>query len=235
MMDDIMIDALATEFCWPESQKSWLFAKDGIPKTEWEVPERLIKANLSADTKLVVELGSFLGDSAKFIADNAPNATVVCIDHWMGSDEHQEGPYKDIIRNRNLFEAFVVSCWNYRKRIIPIRARTVDGLRIVSRFGLKPDVIYIDAAHDSVSVTEDLNTSCSLFPDAVLIGDDYEPFRIICENNGNPIEYTHYGVRRAVNKFVYERGWGVQVAGRGWQIIRREHEKQKQVCDSGAD
>lgn len=39
--------------------------------------------------------------------------------------------------------------------------------------GISPDVIYIDADHHYEPAKEDISTALKLFPDAVLVGDDY--------------------------------------------------------------
>ena len=196
------LQALRSEFPWPKSRP--VLDEQATRHPGWGIPELLLKSNVSADTKLVVELGSWLGESTRFLAQNAPNATVVAIDHWEGSVEHVE-EFSDMLPT--LYEAFISSCWDDRGQIIPIRRNSLDGLKVVSRFGLVPDVIYIDADHGYDSVASELALCHELFPTATLIGDDYEGFP---------------GVRRSVNHFVYKYGWGVQVAGRGWQIIRKD-------------
>jgi len=39
--------------------------------------------------------------------------------------------------------------------------------------GVEPDAVYIDAAHDTASVTADVLTAARLWPGANLVGDDY--------------------------------------------------------------
>ena len=45
----------------------------------------VLKRYMSDKTAFVVEIGSYFGLSTRFICDNAPNATVVAIDTWLGS------------------------------------------------------------------------------------------------------------------------------------------------------
>jgi hypothetical protein len=74
---------------WPEQRPD-----DAAPGEEagWlgAGSEVMLAQSLSAKTKLVIELGAWLGLSTRYIADAAPNATVVSVDHWKGSAEHQE-------------------------------------------------------------------------------------------------------------------------------------------------
>lgn len=177
----------------------------------WGVPDVLLKANLTEKTNLIVELGSWLGQSTRFILDNAPNAIVIAVDHWNGSPEHQDD-WKELLST--LYHDFLHLNWKYRSRLIPVRETTLDGMVAISRYGLKPDLIYIDADHQYESVKADLEMANALFPEAILVGDDYSGLR-------RKDDSCDYGVRRAVNHFVYERGWSVQTCGRAWQVLRR--------------
>src|SRR5262249_51795368 len=76
----------------------WPSAKPNVPiptdKLGWfkESPRALMRRELTGETRLVVELGAWLGLSTRFIADLAPQAKVITIDHWQGSREHREDP-----------------------------------------------------------------------------------------------------------------------------------------------
>jgi len=128
--------------------------------------------HLSAKTRLVVELGAWLGRSARFITQCAPNATVIAVDHWQGSKEQQEHPeWKQMLPT--LYETFLVNCWEEREQIIPLRMTTLEALHLLAHENIAPDLIYIDAAHDFESVIEDIRTARQLFPKALLVGDDW--------------------------------------------------------------
>lgn len=136
-----------------------------------------------------LELGSWMGKSARWFAQQCPNATVICVDHWEGSPEHlRKEKWKKHLPT--LYETFLTNMWDLRDRVIPVRAKTLQGMEAVAEAGVQPDVIYIDAAHDADSVYHDLKTALELFPDAQIIGDDW------------PIE----GVREGVRKLLAERG-----------------------------
>src|SRR5262249_62328200 len=105
-----------------------------------------------------------------------------------------------------VYETFLAMCWSYRHRIIPIRMTTLAGLQLVADYGLSPDLIYIDAEHSYGAVTAELELSRRLFPQAVLVGDDYP-----------------YGpVRDAVCDFTREQGLAVETVGNGWKIVQHE-------------
>lgn len=122
-------------------------------------------------SNIIVELGSWLGQSTRWLCDNS-KATIYAIDHWNGSLEHQNRlDVKDKLPT--LFDTFIVNCWDYRDRIKPIRSDSIDGLIELREMNVVPDLIYIDASHEYDDVLNDLEYSHKLFPTAVLIGDDW--------------------------------------------------------------
>jgi len=154
---------------------------------------------VNSDSRLIVELGSWLGLSTRFLAHRAPHATIIAVDHWQGSPEHQRDPeLKQLLPT--LFEEFVASCWPYRDRILPLRMSTQEGLQAVAAAGLTPDLIFVDADHSYDAVCADLETSRKLFPEAVLTGDDF----------------SDPDVRRAVEEFARTHGLQLQTFGRNW-------------------
>ena len=148
-----------------------------------------------------MELGSWTGRSTRFLADLAPQAAVVAIDHWEGSIEHAQDPELVALLPR-LFETFLAECWNYRNQIIPLRARSVDGLRRVAEAGLAPDLVYIDADHQYESVLADLETTLALFPGAAIVGDDWD----------------WDGVRSAVETVARQRNLRIEAEGPSWRL-----------------
>lgn len=184
---------------WPElkptvaarEREGWLF-----PSTQ-----EMLARFLSTETKLVIELGSWLGLSTRFIASRAPRATVIAIDHWKGSPEHQHDPGLSELLPK-LYETFLVNCWNDRARIIPVRSGTLEGLERVARHGLQPDLIYVDADHRFEGVTADLQAIGRLFPRAIIVGDDW----------------NWEGVRRAATAFSNATDRRLEALEAGWCI-----------------
>ncbi len=196
------IETLAREYPWPTE-------KPGVPiPTEnlgWfkEPQQELMRRELNTETKLVVELGAWLGLSTRFIADQAPQARVITIDHWRGSSEHRKDPTCAAMLP-TLFETFTALNWEYRDRILPLKMTGHQGLQTIARYGLQPDIIFIDADHSYDSVRADLDISHRLFPQARLIGDDYD----------SP------DVQRAVDEFAAAHGYQVEPVGTGWRSWR---------------
>jgi hypothetical protein len=193
---------LQTAHAWPSERPD-----DAAPGQEqgWlgAGTELMLSRLLSPDTHLVVELGAWLGMSTRFIANHAPRATIVSVDHWEGSPEHKSQERFQKLLPR-LYETYLARCWDYRERIVPLRMGTQDGLRTVAEAGLQPDFVYVDAEHSFEAVTAELTLARRLFPRAVLGGDDYD----------------WRGVRQAVDLFARRNGLVVDRFGaRGWRLL----------------
>jgi hypothetical protein len=151
------------------------------------------------ETKVIVEIGSFMGMSAYNFLKRAENAHLICIDHWKGSEEHQER-FGDV----DLFEQFRANMWDSRKRITPVKKDSESGMRSVAYEGIRPDIVYIDGAHDYKSVKEDIEDASRLFPDAIICGDDW----------------TRAEVRAACIDFIKESelGYSLVECGKCWRF-----------------
>jgi len=193
---------LAADYPWPPRQPP------AAPRTDhgWLDPstQEFLQSELSHDAQLIVELGSWLGLSTRFLANCAPQATVIAIDHWRGSPEHHGNPEWAAMLD-GLYDTFLASCWEYRRRLIPLRVTTLDGLCILAYRGLKPDLIYVDADHSFEAVAADFECALELFPEAAIVGDDW--------GSSN--------VREAV--LAVANGRGVQIEGRenAWRLVKQ--------------
>lgn len=168
-----------------------------------EAAREVLEQELRKPTKLVIELGTWMGMSTRLIADYAPTAQVIAIDHWQGSPEHRlRAEWADLLPN--LYEMFQALTWDFRDRVTPLRMTTLEGLQAVADAGLEPDLIYIDAEHSYEAVTAELDLCHHLFPQARLIGDDYD-----CP-----------GVNRAVNEFATRHGLKIESIGVDWHSWR---------------
>lgn len=200
-----VIEALASICPWPDERPR---VQEPPPVPGWlgDGARELLAQSVSERTSLVVELGAWVGLTTRFIADRAPDAVVITIDHWNGSPEHFQNPeWKSALPA--LFETFLALCWDYRRRVIPLRMTTLEGLRLVAGQGLKPDLIYVDAEHSYEAVIGELELIHELFPDTVIVGDDYD----------------WKGIAPAVNDAVSRHGWQLEVAGttargRAWRL-----------------
>lgn len=140
----------------------------------WFGPEHveLLSGALLPSTKIVLELGSWMGLSTRFIARNAPNAVVLAVDHWCGSLEHKTDPHLSSFLP-TLYDTFISSCWEYRQQIVPVRMATVLAMKLLHEHGVFPDLIYIDASHEYWDAKSDIHHAFALFPTAAIAGDDF--------------------------------------------------------------
>lgn len=172
------------------------------------VTRRLVERS----AKVVLEVGAFLGLSTRTWLSAVPGATVICIDPWYDHYDDDSGfrHWPDVV-GKNIYHLFLSSCWEFRDRIIPVRGLSPISLEVVAEFGARPDLIYIDGAHEYGPVTTDLEAAHRLFPNAILTGDDWLW-------DGDPNKPR--AVRAAVEDFAAARGWRVEASGNTWALDR---------------
>lgn len=163
--------ALRDKYPWPYSMPEVprQYKPSGTPEGWCAKPNvEMFKRLVNEDTKVIIDAGSWLGLSAWHFLNLAPNATVICLDTWQGSVEHKKNTILPV-----LYETFLVNMWEYKDRIIPVRLNSMAGFREIYQHLIKPDLIYIDMAHDKESVIQDVDIAYRTFPDAQICGDDY--------------------------------------------------------------
>jgi len=133
---------------------------DGNYKVEGD-----LRRDVAADIRRKVEIGSYEGNSALFIANNFKNCDLIyCLDTWKGSDEHINYDSKIIEKNfDNNLKDF--------KNVYKIKDNS-DNFFLQNNN--KFEVIYIDGSHLASQVYKDcLNAWSILQTDGFLICDDY--------------------------------------------------------------
>jgi hypothetical protein len=155
---------------------------------------------------IVVECGSWVGESTRHIAelvydrDNPEKSGhVYSVDTWEGDEGHKK-TYANIIDR--LYDIFIYNCWQYRTLITPIRMFSWDGMKVIAEAGITPKVVYIDASHEYDDVTRDMETANSLWPMAILCGDDW----VVCAD----------AVGRAVRDFAQSHSKKIYANGNFW-------------------
>jgi hypothetical protein len=153
--------------------------------------EELIKL---VEPRYILEVGSWLGRSAITWFYHSESydlgANIYCLDTWLGSTEHWLGVFKngewsknhlnlDIKNEPHIFEQFIANVDKYQasKSIFPIRATSKTGLAYLKDEEISFDLIYVDGAHDFVSVFQDLIGSAALLRKGGFIAcDDFQLF-----------------------------------------------------------
>lgn len=161
----------------------------------------------SKNIKLAVEVGSWLGGSARFTASNLPpDALLLCVDTWLGSEENQVGAVAHIIDLAILYRQFLSNTIhnNLQDRMIPIRMPSLETASHLSQLGFKFDFIYIDAAHDYENVIADMRAWYPLLAEnGIFCGDDF----------------NHPPIVKAVNEFALEKGLRLISGPNFWQLV----------------
>lgn len=133
--------------------------------------------------KLIVELGTWFGGSARHMAELAlhhhEDLEIVCIDTFLGSVEHWTRASYTMTFNYgrpNIYEQFMSN--NVHKKlqntITPFPIDSHNGLAALQHFEVTPDLIYVDAAHDYHTVKRDLLLSKEIVKvGGVIMGDDF--------------------------------------------------------------
>ena len=104
---------------------------------------------VTENMKTLVEIGSYLGVSANFIAagirDKAPNAKLYCVDPWKEDYMKKErSTYKDFLENTKKF----------KKYIKPLKGTSA---KVSKDFNEKVDYLFIDGDHSYKGVKVDVD------------------------------------------------------------------------------
>ena len=121
-----------------------------------------------------VEVGTFLGKSASFMAVEIINSGKLikfdCVDHWLGTEKHRD-IYK--VNIDSLYEDFLKNIEPVKGVIHPVRMNSIEASKLYEPNSL--DFIFIDASHDEQSVKADLTYWMPrLKEDGIIAGDDIQ-------------------------------------------------------------
>jgi hypothetical protein len=163
----------------------------------------------SSDNSHFVEVGTWLGQSAAYMAveisNSNKNIKFDCVDTWQGSDEHRD--FKEIIDN-SLYEKFLKNIEPVKEFINPIRMESLKAAELYENETL--DFVFIDASHDYENVLKDIY---AWFPKLkkgkILAGHDYDPH--------------WHGVIKAVNEFLQNEKYDskLDIISEGcWGVIK---------------
>lgn len=131
--------------------------------------------------KLIFEVGSYLGKSARNMAALRSKASndpfeIVCVDTWCGSEEHWAQPDLGAqYRRHDMYEQFLSNNvqTDLSDIITPFRVDSHTAVRVCRRLGISPDLVYIDGSHDYYSAKNDIQNWASIMhPNSCMIVDD---------------------------------------------------------------
>ena len=113
------------------------------------------------DKIVMIEVGSYAGESADIFASTGKVKTLYCVDPWQkGYDEGDIASYSsDFKEVENAFDEVQKK---HSDVIVKYKGTLADF--IADHPELKPDLIYIDACHQYAAVKSDLIAAMSLHP-----------------------------------------------------------------------
>jgi hypothetical protein len=166
---------------------------------------------------LIVEIGSWKGQSAITMAETCQklqlDSTIVCIDTWLGSEEHFLRYPKALLRKHgypSLYYQFLSNVVNreLHNMIVPLPTTSIIGARILRRFKLYADLIYIDGSHRYADVVADITAFIPLLSkNGILFGHDYRRWTSVC---------------RAVRHFCRRNGFSHSVQSDFWILKKNK-------------
>jgi predicted O-methyltransferase YrrM len=170
------------------------------------------KIKIDEQQKLqIVEIGVYEGASSCFWSDfylNNPDSRLISIDPFTGSEEHLKEPEK----YPGLSKLEVTARENIAKSDNAGKVEIIKGYshliypHLSYRYGENPwiDVLYIDGAHDSISVARDITLYVPMVkPGGVVFFDDY----------------AHPDVKRAVDMSLNAFAEFELAMFTGWQLV----------------
>jgi len=157
------------------------------------------------DEPLVVEIGTWLGLTTKYLLDLRKDLRIITIDSFRGSKEHHKNQEWKKILDAGLMKQAQRNLWDYRKRCCILKKWSILGLQYLLSNKIKPDLIFIDGSHSIIDVYLDIILSMVFFKYAIICGDD--------------IKWP--GVRAALSKIQKEQNISsIYENGSFWRIFR---------------
>jgi predicted O-methyltransferase YrrM len=124
------------------------------------------------DAPEVVEVGSWMGDSATFLASRHPGSTIYCVDTWEGSPNDTTGPAAQILGREELLKRF---CQTTRGVLgVSIFPFVGSSLFWASVWPREVDIVFIDANHDYEACLADIKAwTPHVRAGGIICGHDY--------------------------------------------------------------
>lgn len=147
------------------------------------------KIILESSPKIIIELGSFLGNSTITMANSLKkhniDGTIIAIDTWLGSQEHWLKNKCNLLHLHNNFEFGISSMYNQfctnvichglENYIVPMPATTDTAFDILKEIKIFADVIYFDADHRENVIFNDLEKYSSILnTNGIIFGHDID-------------------------------------------------------------
>lgn len=198
----------------------------------------IIERAKAAKAHVVVEVGVFLGGSATQWLQALPDITVIGIDPWEEFDcaeyfiQNQEfcrtvvdlkGMSEDefVMQMRRpgaFYQAAISNLWKFRDRFVPLRGSSPKVLYDLHKIGIKPDMFFLD----STKTGDELEVFRSLWPEAIISGDDWT-----WQSNAAS---SIYDIREAVVPFAKKYNLNIVAEDATWLLETFEGAKEAEIA-----
>ncbi len=158
----------------------------------FRLPESVLARVVEVRPKMVIEVGSWKGRSAIYLADrlrkHGQEAEIICVDTWLGAEEMWVKPERDDVPERYrglcirhghpaVYEQFLANVLKsgHAGTITPLPNTSAIGARILGRIGTRAQFIFIDGSHEFKDAYGDLVAYWDLLDEGgMMVGDDLD-------------------------------------------------------------
>ena len=194
-----------------------------LPRFEWGFNSfhPIFKAIIDyCQPTLIVEVGSFVGESAihmaKIVRNLGLDCEIVCVDTWCSYDWTEDSHYeRHKFKNGRpmIYEQFMSNVVHegMENIITPFPTDSVGARDFMKKYNIHPNVVYIDAGHEKEECLRDIDIWYELLNrhgNSCIFGDDYG--------------FPPHGVDRAVEEFkllhkIFDHN--LQIFGEKWLSV----------------
>lgn len=153
--------------------------------------ETLIHYLVDENTRVVVQVGAWLGKTTLFLRERAPKALVFVVEEWDNEAYKLEPSLNKNFANIDLFdrvpfyETFLLNTWQHRPKrfddgrlsgVVPMRMGWKEAVGLLTKLGLKNlvDVVYWEGMAKEEDLRALLTSVREDLPGAAVVGDNYK-------------------------------------------------------------
>ena len=191
----------------------------------WGSDDPIFRDVISAlKPRVIVEVGTWKGASAIHMAeicrDLGLDTKIVCVDTWLGSSEHllaKDLGWRESLLMKNGYPSFYFTFLSnvvqagLTDYIIPLPNTSENAALILQELGIRPDLVYIDAAHEEEPAYRDFRLYWNLLSsDGILLGDDYISWEGVTRAANHFATDVQCSIAGKSGKFVISRNANLQ-------------------------
>lgn len=129
-------------------------------------------AGVAKKSRLIVEVGSWMGRSTSALAANT-RGRVIAVDTWKGSSEHAPMLAG---KSPNWLKIQFMDNTSQYNNIVMAEMTSEAAAALFRGLGIRPDLVFLDASHDYGNVAADIvDWTRTAWELAIICGHDYDP------------------------------------------------------------